>query len=299
MVLKQIVTRNLQNHREVVIDLPPSGLIVFTGNNSNGKSVIRKALEALVKGTISDPYTRADLVNRKSIAGEIELMRDDGVKLLGHIQREANATYVELHRSANDVVRRYSSDKAYKDLVREFGWQYDDVTDIAIQLAKAKDALLFYNTPLKTNGRVLASATTDPAAEIAAENMTKTISEVKKYRDLYSAKLTTLFQTLRGLVIEDVDPMQEKLDKLNRYYRNLSCVYIPTIPEIHGVPDVKLTNLYVPKIPTIKYPKLYGLKCNIPDILPVARELKALNERKCPTCGRRFDDHDSTNTVCA
>ena len=42
MYIKQIIADNLQSLQHEVIDLPPTGLVVFTGQNSNGKSIIVK-----------------------------------------------------------------------------------------------------------------------------------------------------------------------------------------------------------------------------------------------------------------
>lgn len=297
MVLKQIRTRNIQNHREVVIDLPPTGLIVFTGDNSNGKSVIGKVTKMLVNGGLTDPRERADKVNRDSVSGEVEYIRDDGAKLLAHIQREANATYVELHLPDHDSIRRYLADKSFQELIYQFGFHYDPVSEISIQLAEADEALLFYKTSLKSNGRILASALTDPNAEVTAENLTNTIKETQRYRDVYNTKLATLLQTVRGLNVEDVDPLKEKLQILQKCQRNLSVIYFPTIPEIHAVPDVRLVELHMPKLPKIKYPRIYDVSCSIPDITETARELKSLMEMTCPTCGRRFEEHAGEDLV--
>ena len=52
--LKTIRTRNIQSHKDVLIELPETGLVVFTGDNSNGKSVITKVLEDLISYSISN-----------------------------------------------------------------------------------------------------------------------------------------------------------------------------------------------------------------------------------------------------
>ena len=299
MVLKRIITKNIQNHREVVIDLPAKGLVMFLGDNSNGKSVIRKVTHALITGEIADPHERASLVNRKSVSGEVEYIRDDDTILRCHIQAEASATYIELQRPGSEAIRRYLSDKSYKALIREFGWHYDDNLDLALQVVRANEELLSYNTSATKNGRVLASALTDESAETAMLKLEDTIKETTKYRDGYNAQITAKMQTLNGLRIEDVEPLRVKLLTLQRLYRNLSSIYFPTIPEIHAVPDVKLQSLYTPTLPKVRYPAVYTVTCNIPDILSLARDLKSLTDMKCPTCGRRFVEHDSETLICS
>lgn len=297
MVLKRIVTRNIQSHREVVVDLPPTGLVVFAGNNSNGKSVIVKTTKKILTGELGDPRSRASTINRNAVAGEIEYTRDDGAVLLVHIQREANATYVDLELPGEPKVRRYLSDKSYQELIYRFGFVYDKQTDIAIQIAEAEEALLFYKTPHKTNGAVLSSATTDQAAETAAENITETIKEVKHYRDVYETNLHNYVQTAHNLKIEDTTELNEKIEVMQRCYRNLQAIYFPTLPEVKPVPVVKFVSLHIPKLPEVKYPRIYSYHLRIPDILPVAKELEEFRNQRCPTCGRRFDEHESLDSV--
>lgn len=94
MVLKQIISRNIQNHKEVVIDLPPTGFVMFVGDNSNGKSVIIRATRDLLCNNIKKPQVRYDLVNKNASYGEMIYTRDDGAMLILHLAREAATTYV-------------------------------------------------------------------------------------------------------------------------------------------------------------------------------------------------------------
>ena len=288
MVLKQIITRNIQNHSEVVIDLPPTGLIVFTGNNSNGKSVIVKVTKELIEGSIKKPKKRASLINRQATFGEVVYVRDDDVTLTLHLTREAATTWVCLEKPGQEKVVRYLADKSYQDLVREFGWHYADDVGITLHIAEADESLLFYKTSNKTNGTVLHSATTDASASKAVVNMQQTLKDARAFRDDCVSKVRLLQSTTAELKIYDVEDLSSKRDTLTKYYTILSKVYIPTIPEIKAVPNVRLANVYEPKLPSIRYPRVVDVSCNIPDILEVARELDDLRNKKCPLCGRGF-----------
>lgn len=289
MVLKQIITRKLQNHDEVVIDLPPTGLIVFGGQNSNGKSVIVKTTRSILNGDIRKPRKRAALVNRNSTFGEIIYLRSDDVKLTVHIAREANLTYFKYEIPEHEPIVRYLADKSYDDLIRNFGWHYDKESGISLNIAEEEDALLFYKTSNKINGNILHTATTDNAADKVSESFDATLKETRTYRENYIQQVRTMSSALNDLKIEEVNPLIEKKEKLQYFRRNLGCIYFPTIPEIKPVPKVHFVDVYYPNIPKVKYPRVVNLFCNIPDITPVAQELKTLKEHKCPTCGRGFD----------
>lgn len=287
--LKQIITRNIQNHAEVVIDLPPTGLIVFTGDNSNGKSVIVKAVRALVLNEIKKPRKRASLVNRKASYGEAIFIRTDDVTLTMHVAREAASTWISLEVPGQDKITRYLSDKSYTELVQEFGLQVAGESGISLNVAEADESLLFYKTPTKTNHEVLQIATVDSRAMTAATNMENTLSETRQFRDACAAQARTIKPALQELHIGDVEALTERRNKLFRYYSILSHIYIPTLPEIKAVPKVRITNVYIPTLPTVKWPKVHNVYLNVPDIMPVASELKSVREGKCPTCGRGFN----------
>lgn len=289
MYLKRIVTRNIQSHGEVVIDLPATGLIVFTGDNSNGKSVIVRTTLNIINGALKKPRKRASLVNRDALFGEITYTRSDDVVLTVHITREAAATYYKLEQPGQEPIIRYLADKSYPELIKTFGWHYDPVSGISLNIAEAEDALLFYKTSNKVNGSVIEAATLDITANKVVDNLEVFIKNTKKLRDDWAAEERALSAAKRELKIEDKKPLEIKLDTFKRYMHTLSTIYLPTLPDIEPVPDIKFANVYKPRIPTMKYPRFINACVHIPDILPVAAELQTLREHKCPTCGRGFD----------
>ena len=292
MVLKQITTRNIQNHREVVIDLPPTGLIIFTGNNSNGKSVIVKVTKALITGSIKKPRKRANLVNRNAQFGEVIYVRDDDTVLRLHLTREAATTYISYQEPNQEPIVRYLADKSYMDLVARFGWHYDTNTDISLNIAEADTSLLFYKTSNKANSSIIETATSDSSANAVIEKFGSTISELRSLRDTYNVQIRQLEGTIHDLQVEDTEPLVQLRDVYDKVYNTLSKFYFPTLPEVKAVPKVQFVNIHFPTLPEVKYPALLNVDCNIPDITPIWEELVTLRNHKCPTCGRGFDVHD-------
>ena len=289
MYLKQVTVLNMQSIQNYTITLPPTGLVVFTGENSNGKSIITRCTRHLIDGSLRKPVKRASLVNRSAQFGEITYIRSDDVRLTLHLTREASGTYVVYAEPAREPIARYLSDKSYQELVRRFGWHYDESTGITLNIAEAESALLFYKTPYKSNASLIHSATMDTHANAVAEGIEMTIDETRKSRDGEAQKLRTIAATLQSLHAEDVEPLREQMAVLGKLYKTLSKIYIPTIPEIKPVPKVHYTNVYFPTLPAVKYPRIIDVHCEIPDIVPIATDLQALRERKCPTCGRGWD----------
>lgn len=290
MVLKQIITRNLQSHKEIVIDLPEKGLVVFTGDNSNGKSVIGKTLEALLTNKIAKPRKRNSLVNRNATFGSITFIRSDDAILEAHIQREAAGTYIKLTLPGQEPIQRYIADRTYRDLLHRFGWHYSEEAGISLNVAQEEDALLFYKTPPRQIRSLLESATSDSEADRVVESLEAFLQETRKLKDSYTQQQNAYIQTLATIQIEDTKPLMDKIAVMERCQKVLSSVYFPDIPEIRPVPKVHYVTLYKPQIPVVKFPRIVNVSCSIPDISQLAADIKMLQEHKCPTCGRGFGE---------
>lgn len=308
MYLRQIITRYLQNHKEVVLDFPPTGIVVLSGENSNGKSVVVKATRYLLSGKLNKPRVRSALVNHNATCAEIIYVRSDDTVLTVRISRSASTTYVMYASPGEEPITKYISDKSYLDLVHKFGWHYDKEWGISLNIAENDDSLLFYKTSHKVNGSVVQTATTDTVAEGADINIDNTLKEVRVLRSNYIEQISTINTTLSGLKIEPVEPLHERKSKLEWCLRNLKHIVFPKIPDILPIPKLRYVNVFYPTlsdikpIPNVKYVKIYDLELpevvypkvvdisvNIPDIVQVALDLKDLREKRCPTCGRRFD----------
>lgn len=289
MVLKQIISRNIQNHKEVVIDLPPTGLVVFMGDNSNGKSVIGRTTRDLLCNNIKKPQVRFDLVNKNATYGEMIYTRDDDTQLILHLTREAATTYVSYQVPGHEPIIRYLADKTYMELVKAFGWDIAEDTGIPLNVAESDDALFFYKTPNKINGKKLQSVTTDARADSVLESFHTVLKESRKFKDNSVANVRAIQSALSQLEIKDVEAMTRRRERLALYYRNLSKVYVPHIPVVKAVPRVNIVSLYSPTIPRIHMPKLHAVSCRLPDMSEIIKNLKAVRERKCPMCGRGFD----------
>lgn len=288
MVLKSIKLTNVQCHKELFMEFPKGKLIRLAGANSNGKSVVVKITKDLIFGNISKPKIRASLISRSASYCEAVYTRDDDTILTAHITREASGTWVSLHEPGYDPVTRFLSDKQCQELVLHFGFHLCAERDITLNIGEADDSLLFFKTSHKANMEVLETALSDPYATHAIEALEQLSKTTKDTKDTCVNKIVATKSLLKNLPIYDIDVLRVQRARLAELYRNLSAVYFPTIPEIEPVPNVKFHELYVPRIPEIKYPRIYDIQCRLPDILPIARDIKILKENRCPTCGRGF-----------
>ena len=262
--LKSIRTHYIQKHKDVFIELPETGLVVFNGENSNGKSVIRKVLEDVIAYNITNPRVRKTLINRKVSEGYVEITKYDGTRLKVVLNLEASRTYAVLQRASGEEVTRYLADKTIPELVQEFGFHYSKERGISLNICDSDTSILFFKTNHVTNGDVLNSATTDTGAQSRAEEL-KT-----KYQEAIVMRQAWLYANI------------------------LSHVVLPHIEEAKPIPLVSYVKVPAIRISTFKVPPVISLpQINLQGLDAPYREFMAIEKGVCPTCKRPFSSHQT------
>lgn len=292
MTLKQIRTTNIQSHRSVVIDLPEYGLVRIAGPNSAGKSILFKVLIGTLENKIAKPKYRGSLISRKCSFGEVTYVRHDDVELTIHLTIDASTTWVSLKKPGEEAVVRYLADKNYRDLVTEFGIHYNQERDFSINIGEGDKSILMYTTNGPTNYDAVNIALTDASAERALENLQATVKAAREFGEKSRNNSMIIESALSELKEYNILALSSKLSKLEGYFNILNSIYVPDLPEIKAVPKVRSLNIYNPKLPMIKIPRIVDFRScipQIPDVTELASEIKTLKSNVCPTCGRSFE----------
>ena len=295
MTLKRITTRYLQSHRDITIELPEKGLIGFYGDNSNGKSVIVKATDDIIKNNITKPKCRLSLVNRDGpMWGEIEYERYDGMIFLVHIHLEAAQTWFELVRPGDpNRNRAYLSSKLLPEYVQEFGFHYHTGRDISLNVCDSDDAVLFFKTSHKLNFDILDSALNDTTAQMSLERIETTLKEARDTKNKFEHQIEVCDASIAELKLWDIQEEEARKAKLTYICSNLEKIHLPELPELPELPNVTLVDLEMPNLPSLELPNIIDTNISIPDLVSVAEELKKLQEGVCPTCGRLLiEEHE-------
>lgn len=291
MTLKQIHLVNIQAHKDNVFELPETGIVRFAGNNSAGKSAVFKPLFYLLTGQIRKPRDRAGLITWGTSYGEATYTRYDDVSLKIHVALEAAATWVEISSPANGSIKRYLADKSYTQLAEVFGIHYNQNRDLSLNYASGDGPIMFFTTPHCANGDMVNIALTDGPSNVALATIEETIKQAQTVREKASASIPLLNETLNAITLYDEEALSNKQSQLIACYNVLSTIYIPDIPDIHAVPKVDTLSVYIPQnLPTVRFPRVYDVKCHVEDIRREAADLREVMEGKCPTCGRRLCD---------
>ena len=287
--LKKIHTHNIQSHKDVVIELPKTGIVAFTGNNSNGKSVIVKAINAILRNDLAKPKERRTLINRDSNNGYIELTRYDGMILLVYIHVEAAYTYAELTYPDGRTVKRFLADKIMPELIREFGLNYNKEYEVSLNVHNDDDKFLFVNTKHQANYAALNSALTDEYAENALTQLELVEKDLIDHRKKLESEYTANLTLKENLTVYDTEKCAELNKKLLYIAANIQHIPTEPCPKVKGVPNVITMPLLNP-IKRVKYPLIINIQ-PIPEdktMRMLGNDLNDVLKGVCPTCKRAF-----------
>lgn len=292
--IKTIHTRGIQSHDDVLIELPETGLVVFSGDNSNGKSVIRKVLEDTIAYNINKAKVRKSLISKDRSEGSLEIIKYDGSSLYVNINLEASQTWVRLTRANGESVIRYLADKNIPELVREFGFHYNDTRDISLNICDSDDSILFFRTSHTTNGDILVSALTDTEAQMRYDVLYEQYQEALSNRRQFLDNLQVAQAAKEALVLYNIEEEQELHDTCARAASLLSKFYWPDmkeVPEMIFLPTFNIRTLRLQGY--VELPHIPVVRMNIRDISAVSLDLIQIEKGVCPTCRRPFSLHQT------
>lgn len=292
--IKTIHTRGIQSHDDVLIELPETGLVVFSGDNSNGKSVIRKVLEDTIAYNINKAKVRKSLISKDRSEGSLEIIKYDGSSLYVNINLEASQTWVRLTRANGESAVRYLADKNIPELVREFGFHYNDTRDISLNICDSDDSILFFRTSHATNGDILVSALTDTEAQMRYDVLYEQYQEALSNRRQFLDNLQVAQAAKEALVLYNIEEEQELHDICARAASLLSKFYWPDmkeVPEMIFLPTFNIRTLRLQGY--VELPHIPVVRMNIRDISAVSLDLIQIEKGVCPTCRRPFSLHQT------
>lgn len=306
--IKTIRTKNIQSHKNVSIELPEKGLVVFVGENSHGKSVIDKVLMDLISGAIKTKSVRKSDLSRETAEGSFEITKYDGTSLYLNLNIEAASTWVRLTRSNGETVKRYLSDKNICDLVEEFGFHYNKERGISLHVSEAESALLFFKTNHVTNGDILSPAVEDRDAQVRIEHLEEQYQEAMCMRNTAADNIRVATTAKESIRLYDIGTEEKLRDECLKCATVLSHFYKPDIQKLPVVPHALIVDVHRPKyvelpeVPTllvIEVPKLRLRDIKVPPLVevhapkmksltPIWNDLQAVKRGVCPECQRPY-----------
>lgn len=294
----KIDVQNLQAIADAHIEIPENGLVEFTGNNSNGKSVISKVIEAMTSGDIRNKDIRRTLIRDHCEQGVIVFTHNHeqlGLLLVEELAQSMIMYKPDRINKPDEVVIRSLNDiEGCEFLITQFGFRIYAKGSICLQLAPTYGAIPFVTTNGAVNGEIEKDITTDRIAdEFLTTFQSITFPIFKERIKKLSAereRAQTILDNLDGYDWREYEKLAEQLKVRYQAVRSYKFIQLNTnmtIPnlKIAIVPDIKLRCPTIVKF--IDYgPQLKTYENTLNQYIDIMNGV-------CPTCGRKFIEHAS------
>ncbi len=286
----RIEVNDLQAISHAVLQWEDNENVQFTGNNSNGKSVIGKVIEALTSGNIKVKNVRLSLIRDNTEAGSM-LIQHNKVQLAVFIKEELRDSlimYIPDATNPNKCLIRHLNEGGINEILHKFGFRVYGNGDVCLQLAPTFGSIPFVTTSGSTNDLIVKDITADRIADEflnAYSSITYPIirSKVKALKTEIDNNETVLNSMVSydyneyGRIAEEAKKVYNIIK--NYVFYDFERVVVPPSINVEPLPDPHFRNIkiFVP-------PPIF-------DFQNIGKELSDyidLLNGTCPTCGRPF-----------
>lgn len=307
----RVVLENIQSIRKAVYDMPDTGLVKICGGNSNGKSVLIKAIGAVVSMDILNAESRRALITDKCNSGYIQ-MDYKGKSLCIELNVERTDCAVCLVREDTSKIIRTFRDGGIEQLISEFGFRVYSKNSICLQVHETFGAMPFVNTSKLVNGEIVEAVTEDIVAKdfltkykevthkTAREHITRLNSKIAQWESVkrtlnifdyvayenISKRLEALIaitNSIAELVLDEI-PIPKMIDVLKVPECKLSKLQLPLSIELIDIPKLELSELDTTKLESISG--------SVRDIHGIVQDYMSIYNGTCPICGHAFKEED-------
>lgn len=281
----EIYLENVQSIDKYMFEFPERGIVQFRGNNSNGKSILGKAISRIVFQQLLHDDKRLPLI-QDGKQSALVTMRYNNRGLVVKIDRDVNSSFYGLIRENGEKVRRGLRDGGIDALLREFGFVVYGKNLICLQVCETFGLMPFINTPDVLNGEIVNSVTTDIASEQFIESYNVTFKEAKQRMTAYNREIDACQAAIDSHKIKDITGYRELIDKASvvllkhEYLQHVDHITLEPFPKM----EFNLRKVApLGKLPIVKQllhvNKLYSLDKTL-------LELSKIKNGTCPMCGR-------------
>ena len=283
----KIEIKDVQAIRSATITFEENTIVEFTGDNSNGKSVVAKVIQALTSGDIRHKDVRRTLINDESEEGVIVFTHKQ--ESLGIIMREETKDSIiaytpDISDNTTGIYRSMNDPDGCDALIKQFGFRTYAGGDICLQLSPTWGAIPFITTSGSVNNDIVQDITIDKIADeflktfqsITFPLFKDKIQKLKHEKEIYQSALDNM-ESYDWKAYEDIAiRMTETYNMLNK----LSFLEIDEIP-IPNLEVLPVNELNILPLPIVEFHNY------IPSITPIDKELDdylAILNGICPTC---------------
>lgn len=282
-----IQLQNVQAITEAAIEIPDNSIVEFTGENSNGKSIISKVIERLTAGDLRNKDIRRTII-KDGCDTALILFTSKEWDLLLNLTIELAGSRIGLRRVGEEqwIIRPLSDSDGCAELIYMFGFRTYSKGDICLQLAPTFGAIPFITTSGATNAEIVQDITTDKVADEFLQtfkNITfPLLKDTLARKKTEAAALQTVLDNLHPYDWEVYEELQNKIRPVYFALRDYNEIEIADIP----IPFLKIypyKETVINNIPVINVYNIFDY-INNPES-EIENYIEIMNGR-CPTCGK-------------
>lgn len=306
-----IEVENVQTIPKFRFDLPQEGIVKFSGDNNDGKSILRKFIFDIIGCQLHLKDNRYCLINDNQEYATCTIHRNSGMELYVYAHREASKTYYELRIPSQQPIKRYLKDKGLETLIYDMGFHYLSKRDFSLNVHPANTPNLFETTSSICNKEAYDSATEDLHLNQAIESVENIIIEIKEQIDEHTNKLAIAQSKINTSILIEEREALDNVVKLQKLLKAIDSIYPMDMKDLHLPKDVKylrdlstlnvkyyLENFSLPSKEVGNLIKNIKILQGIQPLSDISKSMhdylvnkKAYDEEKCPVCGRSvFND---------
>lgn len=274
---------NIQSIRRAVYDIPEVGITRITGDNSNGKSILFKAMAFIAKTEIKEKDKRKALKNRNSDYGRITVKRN-GMILEVVISLDISGCSYTFTNPEGKVLKRTIREGGMEVMAEAIGFITFD--SLCLQIRETFGIFPFINNGQKNDCEIVDKIITDKQANAFVDNFKNvTYPAFKEFIKVQENKEAQIQKRLDSINFYDIDEYKAIYTRMNSYYKNmgkLSCYTPSRLPITKGF-------RYIPVEPytPVRLP-IKQILPSLPSLHSLIQEIKNLNsalDGVCPLCG--------------
>lgn len=281
--------KNIQSIGHAVYDIPETGITQIVGENSNGKSILIKAMAFIANSLIKDKEERETIIKDGMDSGIIKMSRN-GMTLTVVVSRQRENCIYKLERSDGSTIQRTIREGGLEKIAEEFGWIAFDGR-VCLQIFETFGIMPFVNNRLAGDYEIMDYIITDKVANAFIENYaSETYPKFKEMVNTYSVTVENCDKMLASISIYDVEAYTEMLQRLNKYKHIVPFMKVcepSKLPITKYFQYARLTPIEPLKLPVFRIiPELQPLR----DLTNEVSNLNLALSGTCPTCGVNFKE---------
>lgn len=280
---------NIQSIQKATYEIEEKGVVQIIGDNSNGKSILIKAMSFVATTLIKDKEERETIINDDVDSGIIIMSRKD-MTLKVYINRELSNCRYELVRANGTVITRSVREGGLEKLADEFGWAtFKD--GVCLQIFETFGTMPFVNNRASGDYEIVDYIITDRVANNFIEAYKGTTNtEFSRYASDLKTKIAYADKVLSEISFYNIVAYENILYKLKAYQRNVSKLFILNTSKLPITRAFKYVD--VPMYSPRKLP-VFRVLPSIPSLLQLTTYISNLVSTLngvCPICNTKFKD---------